>query len=228
MTEKYPKIIKFLRGLKGLSENESLVFFKICNKESVSVNDVRKICLDIKFKISRSRAYTIVEKLLREDLIFPINDTGKIQRYKAIHPNALFKDFKKELKGLDIEIGLLSESYEIPDFKIKDPRDLSKTLNSEGEILTMCNSLCRESELMVVSDNSPEIEHLNTALSDICKIINGNVNVILFNNQKNDDKGVITLTKRPGKDGAIRIFGQITYDEEKYNYFYNNAVRSNG
>ena len=80
MTEKYPNITKFLRGLKGLSEGESLAFFKICNRESVSVNDVLKICLDIKFKISRSRAYTIVEKFKREGLIFQINDSGK--KYK--------------------------------------------------------------------------------------------------------------------------------------------------
>jgi hypothetical protein len=101
-------------------------------------------------------------------------------------------------------------------------------LNSEGEILSICNTLCNESDIVVVSDTSPEFEHLNNALSDICEIIKGKINVILFSNSKNDDKGVITFTKRPGKDGAIRIFGQITYDADKFNYFYDNEVRRDG
>lgn len=228
MTEKYPNITKFLRGLKGLSEGESLAFFKICNRESVSVKEVMQIFLELKIKISRSRAYTIVEKFKQEGLIFPINTSSKGQRYKAVHPKALFNDLKDGLKDLDVEIGLLSESYEIKDFEIKDPRSLSKTLNSEREILSVCNSLCSEGDLLVVSDNSPEFKHLNNSLSDICKIIDGKINVILFNNSKNDDKGVITLTKRTSKGGSVRIFGQIIYDADKFNYFYDNEVRRNG
>jgi sugar-specific transcriptional regulator TrmB len=54
--------------------------------------------LDIKFKISRSRAYTIVEKFKREGLIFQISDSGKSQRYRAVHPKALFNDLKMVLK----------------------------------------------------------------------------------------------------------------------------------
>jgi sugar-specific transcriptional regulator TrmB len=156
-----------------------------------------------------------------------MSNSSKGQRYRAVHPKALFNDLKKDLKDLDVEIGLLSESYELPDFKIKDPRDLSKTLNSEGEILSMCNSLCCESKLWIVTNNTPEILNLNNALSDICEIIPGKVNVILFSNSKNDDKGVITLTKRPGKDGATRIFGQITYDVDTFNYYFDNEVKSN-
>jgi len=228
LTEKYPNITKFLRGLKGLSEGESLAFFKICNRESVSVKEVMQIFLELKIKISRSRAYTIVEKFKQEGLIFPINTSSKGQRYKAVHPKALFNDLKDGLKDLDVEIGLLSESYEIKDFEIKDPRSLSKTLNSEREILSVCNSLCSEGDLLVVSDNSPEFKHLNNSLSDICKIIDGKINVILFNNSKNDDKGVITLTKRTSKGGSVRIFGQIIYDADKFNYFYDNEVRRNG
>lgn len=228
MTEKYPNITKFLRGLKGLSEGESLAFFKICNRESVSVKEVMQIFLELKIKISRSRAYTIVEKFKQEGLIFPINTSSKGQRYKAVHPKALFNDLKDGLKDLDVEIGLLSESYEIKDFEIKDPRSLSKTLNSEREILSVCNSLCSEGDLLVVSDNSPEFKHLNNSLSDICKIIDGKINVILFNNSKNDDKGVITLTKRTSKGGSVRIFGQIIYDADKFNYFYDIEVRRNG
>ncbi len=228
MTEKYPNIAKFLRGLKGLSEGESLAFFKICNRESVSVKEVMQIFLELKIKISRSRAYTIVEKFKREGLIFPTNSSVKIQRYKAVHPKALFNDLKDGLKGLDVEIGLLSESYEIKNFEIKDPRKLSKTLNSEREILSVCNSLCSESDLFVVSDNSPEFEHLNNSLSDICEKVDGNINVILFSNSKNDDKGVITLSKRTSKSGFVRIFGQIIYDPDKFNYFYDNEVRRNG
>lgn len=228
MTEKYPNITKFLRGLKGLSEGESLAFFKICNRESVSVKEVMQIFLELKIKISRSRAYTIVEKFKQEGLIFPINTSSKGQRYKAVHPKALFNDLKDGLKDLDVEIGLLSESYEIKDFEIKDTRSLSKTLNSEREILSVCNSLCSEGDLLVVSDNSPEFKHLNNSLSDICKIIDGKINVILFNNSKNDDKGVITLTKRTSKGGSVRIFGQIIYDADKFNYFYDNEVRRNG
>jgi len=228
LTEKYPNITKFLRGLKGLSEGESLAFFKICNRESVSVKEVMQIFLELKIKISRSRAYTIVEKFKQEGLIFPINTSSKGQRYKAVHPKALFNDLKDGLKDLDVEIGLLSESYEIKDFEIKDTRSLSKTLNSEREILSVCNSLCSEGDLLVVSDNSPEFKHLNNSLSDICKIIDGKINVILFNNSKNDDKGVITLTKRTSKGGSVRIFGQIIYDADKFNYFYDNEVRRNG
>jgi sugar-specific transcriptional regulator TrmB len=207
LTEKYTNITKFLRGLKGLSEGESLAFFKICNRESVSVKEVLQIFLELKIKISRSRAYTIVDKFKREGLIFPVSGSVKIQRYKAVHPKALFNDLKDGLKDLDVEIGLLSESYEIKDFEIKDPRKLSKTLNSEREILSICNSLCSEADLFVVSDNSPEFKHLNNALSDIGKIIDGKINLILFNNSKNDDKGVITLSKRTNKGGTVRIFG---------------------
>jgi sugar-specific transcriptional regulator TrmB len=228
LTEKYPNIAKFLRGLKGLSEGESLAFFKICNRESVSVKEVMQIFLELKIKISRSRAYTIVEKFKREGLIFPISGSVKSQRYKAVHPKALFNDLKDGLKDLDVEIGLLSESYEIQNFEIKDPRKLSKTLNSEREILTVCNSLCSESDLIIISDNTPEFKHLNNALSDISRIIDGRINLILFSNSKNNDKGVITLTKRTGKGGTIRIFGQIIYDRDKFNYFYDNEVRRNG
>ena len=228
MKQKYSNIIKLLKGLKGLTDNEALVFFEICRRDSVSVKEVLKIFQKLKIKISRTKVYTIVEKYRRERLIFPSGDLGKTQRFRAVHPKGLFNDLQDSFDVLDKEIALLSEAYEIHDFDIKDPRKLSKTLFSEPEILSVCNSLCSNSKIVTVSKNNPEFEHFFKSLSRLGDVITGNIDVILFNNHNNDDKGVITLTRRPGKDGNARIFGQITYDEEKYNYFYDREVKGIG
>jgi len=135
---------------------------------------------------------------------------------------------KTGLEKLDGEIARLSESYEISDFEVKDPRKSSKTLNSESEIISICNVLCREADLIVLSDKTPELKDFYNALSDIGKTINGNINLILFNNIEKDEKGVITLSKRLDKSGHLRIFGQIIYDKDKFNYFYNREVKNGG
>lgn len=228
LNQNYPRVVRFLRGLKGLTESEAKAFFEICSRESVSVKEVMQIFTDLKNDISRTKAYAIVDKYKQEGLIFPISDSVKTQRYKAIHPKALFNELKTGLEKLDVEIAHLSESYEISDFEVKDPRKLSKTLNSESEIISICNVLCREAELFVVSDKTPELKDFYSALSDIGKIVEGDINLILFNNHEKDEKGVITLSKRFDKGGHLRIFGQIIYDEDKFNYFYDKEVRRSG
>jgi sugar-specific transcriptional regulator TrmB len=228
LNQNYPRVIKFLRGLKGLTESEAKAFFEICTRESVSVKEVMKIFTDLKIDVSRTKAYSIVDKYRKEGLIFPISDSVKTQRFKAIHPKALFNELKTSLDKLDIEIAQLSESYEISDFEVKDPRKLSKTLNSEGEIISVCNVLCRDSELFVISNETPELKDFYKALSDTCKIVIGDINLILFNNHDREEKGVITLTKRVDKKGHLRIFGQIIYDDDKFDYFYGKEVKRGG
>lgn len=228
MAQKYPNITKILKGVKGLTENEVKVYFEICKKDSVSVKEMLVMFQKLTKKISKGKVYNIVEKYKCEGLIFLSGDSGRARRYRAIHPKALFNDIKESLGRLDNEIAMLSEAYEVHDFEIKDPRKRSKTLNSEPEILTVCNAMCRNSELLVVSKNTPEFETFYNSLSKIGRVINGDIDLILFNDHNNDDKGIITLTKRPSKDGSFRIFGQIIYDEDKYKYFYEREVGRNG
>ena len=51
--------------------------------------------------------------------------------------------------------------------------------------------------------------------------------MVLFNNKKEDKKGVIHLARRHDKEGNIRVFGQILYDKEKYAYFHGKEVKKN-
>ncbi|UCF49315.1 MAG: hypothetical protein JSU91_06085 [Thermoplasmatales archaeon] len=230
MNENFPRIVKLLQGLKGLNEGEAKAFFKICSKKSVSVKDVLDIFTELGIDVGRTKAYGIVEKYRHEGLIFPIDSKSNANRFKAIHPKTLLNQLNADMGKLDEDIAHLSESYETSDFEDKDPKALSKILKSEGEILTTCNVLCQnDGELIVVSKGEPKLKHFYDALSGIGnKTIKGDINAVLFKKSSGDEKGVIDLTKRYNKDGKLRIFGNIMYDSEKYDYIFGKEVRKSG
>lgn len=230
VSENYPRIVKLLQGLKGLNEGEAKAFFRICNKQSVSVKDVLDIFTELGITVSRTKVYGIVEKFKHEGLIFPIDSDSNANMFKAIHPKTLLNQLKADIGKLDEDIAHLSESYETSDFEDKDPKVLSKILKSEAEILTACNVLCQnDCELIIVSKFEPILKHFYDALSGAGnKMVKGDVNVVLFKKSSGEEKGVIDLTKRFNKDGKLRIFGSIMYDSEKYDYIFDREVKKSG
>lgn len=226
LAKTYPLITQCLQGLKGLTEEEARAFFEICSRKSVTVKEVMKIFTAIKSEVSRSKAYTIVEKFENSGLIFA-DTSSKKKEYKAIHPRTLLNILNSSLKKIEKEITELEESYETSDFEEADPRQISKTLHSENEIMTICNILNKDHDITIISDKTPKVNDFLDGLS--CgKLIKGKVNVILFNNKKNGKKGVINISKRYDKEGNLRIFGQILYDEDKYKYYLKNELKNNG
>jgi sugar-specific transcriptional regulator TrmB len=230
VSENFPRIVKLLQGLKGLTEDEAKAFFKICSKKSVSVKDVWNIFTELGIEVSRTKVYGIVEKYKHEGLIFQIDSSTNANKFKAIHPKTLLNQLNADMEKLDEDIAHLSESYETSDFSDKDPKVLSKILKSEGEILTMCNVLCQnDCELIIVAKDEPKLKHFYDALSGIGhKSVKGDINAVLFKKTSGDEKGVIDLTKRYNKDGKLRIFGNIMYDPEKYDYLFDKEVRRSG
>jgi sugar-specific transcriptional regulator TrmB len=230
VSESYPRIVKLLQGLKGLNEGEAKAFFRICNKQSVSVKDVLDIFTELGISISRTKAYSVVERFRHKGLIFLIDSKSNANRFKAIHPKTLLNQLNADKEKLDEDIAHLSESYETSDFEDKDPKVLSKILKSEAEILTACNVLCQnDCELIVVSKCEPILKHFYDALSGAGnKIVKGGINAVLFKKSSTEEKGVIDLTKRFNKDGKLRIFGSIMYDSEKYDYIFDREVKKSG
>ena len=150
LLDKYPNIMKCLQGLKGLTEKEAEAYFEICSKKSVSVKEIEDIFVEIKASVSRSKAYTIVEKFKKVGLIFNLTNSSKKQVYKAIHPRSLLNELKQNLKDVDKEVTKLAESYETSDFEMKDPRASSRTLESESEISSVCNVLSKKGKLFII------------------------------------------------------------------------------
>ena len=230
MKHQYPLITRCLQGLKGLTENEAEAFFIICSKKSVSVKDIQEIFVEIKTKMSRSKAYTTVSKFENAKLIFSVNNSNK-KEYKAIHPRAILDELKVSLKNIEKEITELEASYETSDFEEEDPRDTSKTLRSENEITTICNVLHKDCEITIIHNNDEIINRYVNILSHCGKTTKGNINAIIFkSNSKMNKCGIIHISKRREQGGKPRIFGQILYDKEKYEYIYNNeiGVKKNG
>ena len=141
--------------IKGLTEKEAEAYFEICSKKSVSVKEIEDIFVEIKASVSRSKAYTIVEKFKKVGLIFSINNSTKKQVYKAIHPRSLLNELRQNLKEIDTEITKLAESYETSDFEMKDPRESSRTLESESEISSICNALSKKGKLYIIHNKHP-------------------------------------------------------------------------
>jgi len=221
VNKNYPNIIKFLQGLKGLTFEESSAFIEICNKDTVNVSDIRQIFTNLNVKVSKTKAYDIVNKFVEQQLIFLKDDTKRAKRYQAIHPNALFTELKSELKKLDAEISHLTQSYETSDFEEEDPREKSRILKSEGEIISECHRICTNSNLYIVYNNKNEFIN---KISNTGKAIKGDINIILFSNKEKNESGVISLSKRYDKEGNLRFFGQVLFDEEKYKYYLEKEV----
>jgi predicted transcriptional regulator len=221
VNKNYPNIIKFLQGLKGLTIEEARAFIEICNKDTVNVNDVRKIFTNLNVKVSKTKAYDIVNKFVEQQLIFLKEDAKRAKIYQAIHPNALFTELKSDLKKLDVEISHLTQSYEISDYEEEDPRKKSRILKSEGEIISECHKISSNSSLYIIYNESNEFIN---KISDIGKAIKGDVNVILFKNKDKNESGVISLSKRHDIEGNLRFFGQVLFDEEKYEYYLKKEV----
>jgi len=221
VNKNYPNIMKFLSGLKGLSDEEAKAFIEICNHDSVNVNEIRQIFTNLNAKVSKTKAYDIANKFIEEQLIFLKDDSKRGKRYQAIHPNALCTALKTNLKGLDTEISHLIQSYETSDYEDKDPRKKSRILKSEGEIISECHKICGKSSLHIIyKDNNDFINNI----SSTGKAIKGDINVILFKNSENNESGIISLSKRYDKEGNLRFFGQILFDEEKYKYYLKKEV----
>lgn len=223
---KFPLMTKCLQGLKGLTETEALAYFKLCSKSHFSANDVKTVLNEVgDTKKSRSSAYSVVDKFEREGLIFLYENSQKKQTYKALHPRSLLDELKNNLKGIEPEIQELEESYETSDFQSKDPRDSARTLKIESEITTMCNTLHKDCEITFVHNSDIVISTFVEKFSTWNNTKKGKTNVILFNNKKTKDKGIIRLAKRPSEGGQFRIYGQMIVDEDTYNYYFVNEVK---
>jgi Fe2+ or Zn2+ uptake regulation protein len=213
-----------LQGLKGLTEKEAQVFFVISSRQKVCVNDVKQIFSELSETISRSKAYTVVEKFVKAGLISPLDGNSKKQEFKAVHPRAILNELKTSLKEVEKEIIQLEQSYDLSDFEAEDPRDICQTLKSESDITTICYVLKKTCEMKIIQNEDAVIKPFLLKLTDCGEILKGKTNIILFKNGDGSKAGVIHIIKRPAKVGH-RIFGQIMYDLEKYKYFYENEVK---
>ena len=228
MNHHLPTIITYLQGLKGLTKTEAKAFIKICSKESVCVREILTIFSELGNDISRTHAYKTVDMLIKKQLIFPVDNKENAQRYKAIHPNTLLGHLKTNHSKLEKEIGLLTESYETADYEEKDPKQLSKILNSESEIHTAANILHHNNySLTIIHQNEKQLEPFFTSIASLGESIVGAVNAILFASENQETKGIIDLSKRYDKEGNIRLFGSLLYDTEKYEYYYRHEVHTN-
>jgi sugar-specific transcriptional regulator TrmB len=221
VNKNYPNIMKFLRGLKGLSVDEAKAFIELCNKDTFNVNEVKQILSKLNVKVSKTKTYDIVNKFSEEQLIFLKDDEKRAKRYQALHPNALLTELKTDLKKLDIEVSHLTQSYETSDYEDEDPRTKSRILKSEGEIISECHKICSDSSIHIVYNDSNEFIN---KISETGVAIKGDINVILFKNKDKNVSGIISLSKRHDKEGNLRFFGQILFDEEKYEYYFKNEV----
>jgi hypothetical protein len=220
-----PTIITYLQGLKGITRVEAEAFIKICSKESVCVREIRIIFSDLGNDISRSHAYRTVETFIRKQLIFPVDNKNNAKRYKAIHPNTLMGHLKTDHVKFEREIALLTESYETADYEDRDPKHLSKILNSESEIHTAVNILHHNKySLIIIHQNEKQLEPFFSSIKSLGESIVGDVDVILFVSENQETKGIIDLSKRFDKEGNIRLFGSLLYDAEKYAYYHGHEV----
>jgi len=214
-------------GLKGLNDKESKAFFEICNRGSVNPKEVMEIFQKINAPISRTSAYALMERFEKLELVFPDN-SGTKKRYKAVHPRTLLDEMKKNFDQLESDVSTLEQSYETADFEHDDPRNISKTLSSEGEIRTLCHVLNKDAEIVVVYNQDSKISDFVTNIANGHTLVKGKTNVILFHDKKKGRKGVIQLSKRLDKDGNTRVWGQIMYDEDMFEYLHKNEVVKNG
>ncbi len=229
MATNYPSFKKALQGLKGLSEKEAEAFFKLCNNKIFCVNDVKQVLVDIKaHKKSRSTAYNIVEKFEKSELITRVDSSNKKQEYECVHPRSIFNNLKIELEKAKKELPELETAYETSDFKSQDPREKSKLLKSENEIASMCYSIHKDYQLIIIHDKSRIMRDFLERISDCGKLIEGKINVILFKNKEKNESGIIEISKRQEKGSNIRLYGYVIFDGEKYNYFLKKEVKKNG
>lgn len=216
-----------LKGLKGLSEKEAEAFFELCRKQPFSAKDVSDILVRIQApKDSKSTAYNLVQEFEEKGLITPTGNHGKKQQYECIHPRAIYNWMKTDLKNVEKELTSIEEAYETSMEENNDPREMSKVLPKESSISSLCFTLSKYCDIIIIHDNSKIMSNFLDSIKECGRTKLGSTNVILFKNEEKNLYGYIDILKRNERH-SIRLYGHVVYDYEKYDYYIKKEVNGN-